>query len=617
MIGVIAPYTKFKEKVEAIAKTLNIPVVTDVGGLQVGLSKAKKMIKQQNVKVIIARASTADLLAEKLDIPVVKININNFDIIKTLMNERDLNQEIILFNHISDRYRIDINSISKLMGIKIYVKYFKNEKDILKGMSNSLKDHYSVVGTAECVALNAGKRGVHSVVINTEKDSIVEALYRAKELLENIKKEEIKQKHLETIISHAFDGVISTNEKGIITVCNDVAESFLEIFPDEITNKHYKSVKIPLFQKLFGNRENVTKYIISHGNQRFVINRHHLGEESYVITFQKLEKIIEDDSQLRSKLRVRGFYAKYHFEDIIHQSKEMKEVISLAKAYAKSEGNVLIYGESGSGKELLAQSIHNESNRAKGPFVAINCAALPNNLLESELFGYVDGAFTGAKKGGKPGLFEMAHKGTIFLDEIGEISLPLQARLLRALQEKEIMRIGGDRIIPVDVRIIAATNKNLREKVAKQEFRSDLYYRLNILYIHVPPLRKRTEDLDLLIDYLVIKHNGKPDDVPKELREAFKQYDWPGNIRELENVIERIIAIKKHLNEEIPINIVKQQHILKQPSDDHDSIEIQIGTMEEMESQIVQKILHKYNGNKTKTAQKLGISRTTLLRKLG
>src|SRR5690625_3003716 len=224
-----------------------------------------------------------------------------------------------------------------------------------------------------------------------------------------------------------------------------------------------------------------------------------------VVTYQEAESILLANNEIRSELYQRRFFAKYQFDDIISRSDKMEQLITLAKAYAISESNILIYGESGTGKELIAQSIHNESKRRTGPFIAVNCAALPENLLESELFGYEDGAFTGAKKGGKPGLFEMAHGGTIFLDEVGDITPSLQARLLRVLQEKEVRRIGGERIISVDIRVLSATNKDLLASVEDGEFRRDLYYRLNVLHLYNLPLRERVEDIEYIIDALLEK----------------------------------------------------------------------------------------------------------------
>ena len=253
----------------------------------------------------------------------------------------------------------------------------------------------------------------------------------------------------------------------------------------------------------------------------------------YCITLQSENTLQKIEYSLNSHLRQKGLYARHHFTDIIYQSSVMHESIELAKRAAATDYTILIRGESGSGKEVFAQSIHNYSERKNSPFVAINCAALPESLLESQLFGYEGGAFTGAKKGGKAGLFEQAHHGTIFLDEIGDISPNLQSRLLRVLQEKQIMRIGSDKIININVRIIAATNRNLEDLISSGAFRQDLYFRLSVIPIEIQPLRNRRDDiLPLLSHFLGEQYN----EITPAQKELLLSFDWPGNVRQLENL---------------------------------------------------------------------------------
>ena len=251
------------------------------------------------------------------------------------------------------------------------------------------------------------------------------------------------------------------------------------------------------------------------------------------LIFQNEKDLRDTESTLSRQLKQSGFYARYCFSDIIHQSSAMSQCIRLAKKAATSDYTILIRGESGTGKELLAQSVHNHSGRKNYPFVAVNCAAIPETLLESELFGYEPGAFTGASKNGKVGLFEHAHRGTIFLDEIGDISANLQSRLLRVIQEKQILRIGSNKIIDIDVRVVAATNVNLEQLVAEGKFRKDLFYRLNVITLNLAPLRDRHEDILSLMKVYFGKNFSSL--TPKEI-DAFLQYSWPGNVRELENV---------------------------------------------------------------------------------
>ena len=244
----------------------------------------------------------------------------------------------------------------------------------------------------------------------------------------------------------------------------------------------------------------------------------------------------------------KGHVAKYNFDDIIGDSLQITKIKDIAKKMSKTNAAVLITGESGTGKELFAHSIHNYSERKDSPFVVINCAAIPENLLESELFGYEEGAFTGAKKGGKIGLFEFAHMGTLFLDEIEGMSPSLQIKLLRVIQEKEIMKIGGDKVIKIDVRLIAATNENLKSLMKEGKFRKDLYYRINTLPIIIPPLRERKEDISLLMNKF-IKEIGGEFIFSKRAKEAFDFYNWEGNIREMKNYAEFFSYLDKEIIE--------------------------------------------------------------------
>lgn len=246
---------------------------------------------------------------------------------------------------------------------------------------------------------------------------------------------------------------------------------------------------------------------------------------------------------MRTQMIGKGYYAKYRFDDIIGDTPEICEIKNIAMKIARTDLTVLIEGENGTGKELFASAIHSASERVKHPFVAINLSALPDELVESELFGYEEGAFTGAKKGGKIGLFQQANGGTIFLDEIGDISLKMQAKLLRVIQEKEIMKVGADRIIPIDVRIIAATNRNLKKMIEEKTFRKDLYYRLKMGSIRIPPLRQRKQDVPLLIHHWLSTNFDRNMQVCEDVMQHFMEYDWPGNVRELLNIIKYAAAV--------------------------------------------------------------------------
>lgn len=332
-------------------------------------------------------------------------------------------------------------------------------------------------------------------------------------------------------------------------------------------------------------------------------------------SIQQKQKLIDEVNKFQ--------YAHYSFADIISQSKVMKQVKEFAVRIAKSQSSILLFGATGTGKELFAQSIHNASPRRNKTFIAINCGALPPTLIESTLFGYEPGSFTGAYRTGKVGLFEKADGGTLFLDEISEMELDLQTKLLRVLQEKEVCRVGGQKTIPVDVRIISSTNKNLEELVQRGNFREDLFYRLNVVDIKLPTLKERAEDLFLLLDHFIYKFNlifGKNvSKVSPEVKEIFQRYDWPGNVREFQNCVERIfnvitgeIILIDHLP---PYIISKMNNLLDKHNVCSGSLTLE-QIINHAEKDAIKSALERNTHNRALTATNLGISTTTLWRKM-
>lgn len=344
-----------------------------------------------------------------------------------------------------------------------------------------------------------------------------------------------------------------------------------------------------------------------------------------VAVIHDISEIQQLTSELqRARQMIRNLEATYTFDDIIGQSEEIQLAIDQAKMAANTPATVLLRGESGTGKELFAHAIHNASDRKLNKFIRVNCASLSESVLESELFGYEGGAFTGAKSQGKKGLFEEANQGSIFLDEIGELSLTTQAKLLRVLQEKEIIRVGGTRPIPIDVRIIAATNANLEKKIREKTFREDLYYRLNRLPIYIPSLKERRNDLPLLVQFLINKVNQQygrtVNAISEHALEKLQQYDWPGNVRELENVISRAIIFM-----DISEQVIQHHHIELLQKEEQPEITPLINgestlplkeMIEQYEKEYIKHIFEKNNYNKTKTAEQLQISIRNLYYKL-
>lgn len=372
---------------------------------------------------------------------------------------------------------------------------------------------------------------------------------------------------LQTIIDVVGDGIVALDENERVSVSNPAAEKLLGVARENILGQSAAGPGVsdrlkPLFAKGAGE----TEFFLRVGGRQLVVLAPHAKPSARtagkVFILRDVTEIQRLEQELRRKTVAEQNYARYHFEDILGDSEILGVAKDLAHKMALSASPVLIHGESGTGKEIFAQSIHNTSPRKNGPFVAVNFAALSESLLESELFGYVDGAFTGAKKGGCPGLFEQAHKGTIFLDEIGDAPLSFQIKLLRVLQEKQVRRIGGSQVIPINIRVITASNKDLKELIRKGHFRQDLYYRLKVLTLKLPPLRERPQDIPVLARSLYRKYfrNNPPHPAEKYFElilPCFMDYDWPGNIRELQNVVEYLsticpddIALPRHLPEE-------------------------------------------------------------------
>ena len=353
-------------------------------------------------------------------------------------------------------------------------------------------------------------------------------------------------------MNYSFQGIISVNRKGIITLANTCCHTYMKdrktSLAGEPVSKFFPDID---FGGVIHDKQKILSEVCKFGGKQVLVNCVPVEGDSEefgcVLTFQGTGQIQAEEGKLRKQMHSDGFTARYDFSHILYRDSCMEAVINQAVKFSYADSNILIHGETGTGKELFAQSIHNSSRRRKGPFVAINCAALPENLLESELFGYVEGAFTGAAKGGKMGFFEIAHKGTIFLDEIGDISPKLQSRLLRVIQEREIIRLGNDTVIPIDVRVICATNKDLKKEVAQGNFREDLLYRLDVLELNLPPLRKRKQDILYLADRMVrFEHErtgSRLEAISQEGKELLLRYSWPGNVREMRNFCERICIL--------------------------------------------------------------------------
>ncbi len=424
---------------------------------------------------------------------------------------------------------------------------------------------------------------------------------------------------------------MATNEKNKITLINHSAKKLLSL-DGNMTGKDIGTFFTDKNQQIMLNNKLLNDELVEYNQTTFNVNQVPImvkdNKAGNVTIFRDITEIQKLEQKYRYEKEAKGLRAKTHFSQIIHQTPIMKNIINKSMRFSKTDSTILITGETGTGKELFAQSIHNYSNRKDNPFVAINCGALPENLLESELFGYEDGAFTGANKKGKKGLFEIAHNGTVFLDEINSVSLHFQSRLLRVLQEKEVVRIGGSQVIPVNIRIIAATNEDLMFLVKDNKFRKDLYYRLNVLKIQIPPLRHRIDDIAPLTKQFILDSNKsfyysiKP--FINEVCTELESYQYPGNIRELYNIIERFIILcaeEEEITKKTSLELLKECMEYDTESPIYEKISIPImenykSSLIEAEKIILTSFYNMFNGNKVKLSKKTGLGRTTLYRKL-
>lgn len=372
-----------------------------------------------------------------------------------------------------------------------------------------------------------------------------EITHRSQRMLQSTKLIDLLNRQLNVVLNKVTDCLIVVDANFTIRFLNDTAKDFFGAKTSNSVGQSLQTFSPELqdYLKREGLEAVEKKCVVTIAGRPYHVNSQTVNDVagqqlSTVITLRNVDEVLRIESEVRQALRQRGHFAQYTFSDIIGNSSVIKSGIHIAKKLALSDLNILIYGENGTGKELFAHSIHNASSRDKEPFIAINCAALSPTLLESELFGYEEGAFTGAKKGGKSGLIEQANMGTLFLDEIGDITPEAQTKLLRVIQERALMRIGGARVIPVNIRIIAATNKVLQEMVEKGHFRQDLYFRLFVAPLTIPPLRDRLEDIPSLLHFFM-RQNQIPDSyIDEDLLGCLYKYSWPGNIRELSSIVQ-------------------------------------------------------------------------------
>lgn len=633
-------------------------------GFDKRILNSHKRSKEYGIKID-SKSSNKTLNNDELQ-NVLKENSELISIAKVYMdmfNEVLKNEEFIIVLTDKDGCILRVtgkeNTVKEYEKLNIKTGMYMDEKNIgTNAMAVALEEDRAVQLTAEEHYINIFKRLTCSAApIHGKSGNIIGTLNLTSEWMNKhphslglvifcVKaiEKELEKRHINNILKEAYNyvgsvmdnvdkGIIIVDSDGKITNVNSLACEILNILGEDLIDEKIDTI-IPGWKNiaLSFEKDNYKTYIkeiklLSDTNNRTLITVKpiKLNEKvvGAVVTLSKKTEMQDNMYTSRSAYKT--------FDDILGESDAILNVITNCKIIANSPSTVLIQGESGTGKEILAQAIHNFSYRRDKKFVAINCGAIPKNLIESELFGYEEGAFTGAKKGGKLGKFEVANGGTVFLDEIGEMPLEMQVHLLRVIQEGRITRIGSEKEIPIDVRIIAATNKDLKEEIKNGTFREDLFYRLSVIPIYLPPLRERKGDVEKLIEHFLrikaFKLNKNVPKIDENLYNKLINYSWPGNVRELENCIENIVNLDGKISyqfeddmEDKNIEEIKDKHKECEVNDKEDrGIYIELGNdfkIKDIEKVLIEKAI-KYNQyNMSRTAKSLGISRNTLYYKL-
>ena len=625
-ICVMAPTLQLAEKAEMLIKQenyQNIDVVVAASGRQETV-KCAQTLAAAGAEIIITRKGTRRIVEEVTNLKVVSLN-NSLSDYLWMLKERGLHTPGLIAFFSYDPMSSDILQMCEMLEVQTKNYIFKSFADCRGCVERALKDGavFSVGGA--WTDPWAKRLGLPHVIVENSVETILNALESATQL-RRVQVEEAEKQCLfktqsemyQAVLDFTHDAILAIDENGRIQVLNPPAERIMgcraadsvgqpveavlpnTLLPDVLESGEKQLDQIMQIHQTLCNTNRIP--ILVDGQRRGV-----------VATFQDVKQLQNSEQKIRLKLHEKGLVAKYAFNDILGDSPAIRSTIQIARSYAASRASVLILGETGTGKELFAQSIHNASDRRDGPFVAINCAAVSNSLLESELFGYEAGSFTGASRGGREGVFELAHGGTLFLDEIGEIPRETQVELLRVLQEKEIRRVGGSRVIPVDVRIIAATNKDLLQETVEGRFREDLYYRLDVLDLKLPPLRERGDDVKILGLHLFRQLPGGKDPIMQSqflyLLEQAGPYQWYGNIRELQNFVERANILMRNAGaSSVTVSDILRRRAEPAPEPCQET--------ESRDRRAIEAALHNHPGSMADAARSLGCSRQTLWRKM-
>ena len=606
-ILLLSPMQSISDIAPEVARELGIQIHIETSD---DASALERVRRHPEIEVVVTRGGLAELVRQIPGVSVVEIAMSLNEL---LSNLSELTAKGLKRIGIVSRANLFSGAVGdfRILDAQVSIRPQADEAGIQSTIRQLVAEGYEAIIGCRVAFRTARDLGVEAVFLEGGPVSIRTALQEAMRLLKAKEREQLQAAQLAAIIDNIDEAVIAVTPEHEVSFFNRHARRLCAISPASPPDfKHALAV----FDS--GEKEQITTINGNSVIARSIPLEFNKAVRGKVLTLHEVARIQASESKIRSSFYQKGLYARYQFKDVIGDSPVMQQVLARARTYAGHDSNLLIYGETGTGKEVFAQSIHNFSKRSKGPFVSINIASFPPSLLESELFGYVDGAFTGARKGGKPGLFELAHQGTLFLDEIGELAPEIQSRFLRVLQEREIMRIGDDKIIPIDVRIISATNRDLFQQTLSGSFRQDLYYRIHVVGLRIPPLRARADDVPQIFEHYLQRFAGQAGrhaELTDEARELLKANSWPGNIRQLRNLAEVVAYSESERIDAAQIAEVlgEQEHTTGEAS----FITIpESSSLKQMESEIIRNLLSKLPADEV--CSRLGISRVTLWRKM-
>ena len=627
-IAIITPIASMTEVARRVMQENGYTNVEIIGGdlnLWKGVEAGRRAI-DAGAKALISRGGTYELIKAALDIPVVEIKVTAFDLIASFKAAKEAGATgligVIGYKNVISGAEV----VAEVMGLSAACFEMTEKCDIPAEVDGLIRRGIRVFVGDGNVQDAVARHNCKTILITSGSQAIQDAIQQAKGILYASRQQKERAQQFATIIDFVHDGIIAIDNLGLVTVFNRASEEITGHSKQDALGKKITDV-IPETRLLrvleteqpeIGDIQRLNdETVIATNRVPVIVDGEVLGA---VATYQDITEVQRLEQKIRIRLSEKGFVAHYNFEAIVHKSAVMSECITMAKKFAKYDTSVLILGPSGVGKELFAQGIHNCSQRRNSPFVAINCAALPESLIESELFGYVEGSFTGATKKGKAGLFEMAHGGTIFLDEISELPLTLQGRLLRVLQEKQVMRIGDNKLIPVDVRIVCATNRDLRGLVSENLFRADLFFRIAVLSVSIPPLSERVEDIELLsthfVDEFGYRYRKCRMTLAPDAMKYLRGYVFEGNVRELQGMIERAVVICE--GNEIGAHDLKPMPggAAGVQSDGYRLSFAAGKTLKSLEDEYIDYVYKTTNGSIKECSAILGIDRTTLWRRI-